>query len=193
MKKMGLTLMMLATALLLASGIAYAKSFVGTNKDDTIKGTSQNDTISGGGKNDTINGKGGKDRVYGDSGADTVSGGAGNDDVFGGKGADTLNGNGGDDYINAADNRGGDVIDCGTGIDSLVYDAVDFENPDLRDVGTAGLPVQDADTFTNCEDNTTAVLINPDTGTDAEDIDIQSMSLPEVEEAIEDGTLIEVK
>lgn len=182
MRKLALLLGIMATAMMLASGIAVAKNFQGDGKDNRLVGTSNNDTIAGSGGDDNVSGKGGMDRVYGNSGADKVSGGAGPDDVFGGKGADKLFGNGGNDYINSADNRGGDAIDCGPGEDRAVIDATFIP---LRLAVATG-----ADTAVNCED-VTIVRINPDTGTDSGDV--ESLKRHEVDEAIEAGILEEVE
>lgn len=178
--------MAVAAALMLASGIAYAKSIEGDGKDNTLVGKSKNDTISGGGRNDTISGKGVQERLYGDSGSDTVSGVAGPDDVFGGKGADDLFGNGGDDYMNSADNRRGDVVDCGSGFDSAVIDAVNFE-PVGAEAGSFKA-VGGSDTTVNCEDVTT-VLTNPGTGSE----DLANLQSSEVDDAVEAGILEEIE
>jgi Ca2+-binding RTX toxin-like protein len=188
MRKVALLLSVVAAALLIASGVAFAKNIQGDGKDNRLVGTSKNDTIAGSGGDDNIFGKGGRDRLYGDSGADNVSGGTDPDDVFGGKGADDLFGNGGDDYMNSADNRGGDFVDCGPGFDSAVIDAVDFGPPPVfLEV------VEGNDTTVNCEDVTT-VLTNPGSGTDSgANAPLSTMTEEEVEQAIEDGTLIEVE
>ncbi len=188
MRKVALLLGIMAAAMMLASGIALAKNFQGDGKDNRLTGTSNNDTIAGSGGDDKISGKGGEDRVYGNSGADNVSGGADPDDVFGGKGADDLFGNGGDDYMNSADNRGGDVVDCGPGEDSAVIDAVEFEGPPTEFVPVA--VVGGSDTTVDCEDVTT-VITNPGTGTGSEDL--SKLQRNEVDEAVEAGLLEEAE
>lgn len=183
MRKVALLLAVMASAMMLASGIAIAENFQGDGKDNRLVGTSNNDTIAGSGGDDNVSGKGGQDRVYGDSGADNVSGGANPDDVFGGKGADDLFGNGGDDYMNSADNRGGDVVDCGPGTDSAVIDAVDFGEAFVAVVGNN-------DTTVNCEDVTT-VITNPGSGTGSEDL--SKLQRNEVDDAVEAGLLEEAE
>ncbi|WP_240432621.1 calcium-binding protein [Rubrobacter indicoceani] len=192
MRKIGLLLMAMAMALLLASGIAYAKSIVGNSKDNRLIGTNQNDTIAGGGGNDFINGKAANDRLYGDSGSDIVSGGVGNDDVFGGKGADKANGNGGNDYINVADNRLGDVVDCGPGEDTVVFDA-DFQGKGVS-LETADFGGNTDDVFDGDCENFFFVPLNPESGTDSEEnMDMSRVSQEQVGQAVENGTLIEVE
>ena len=132
-----LALLMVAVALLLASGVVLAKDFacdptterpcVGTKKGDNIIGTAGDDEINGRGGNDTIAGD-----SFISSGDDLIRGGGGNDDIsdpsigndvdtiFGGKGDDTINVREGADF---SDNP--DVIDCGPGIDTVFVDPGD--------------------------------------------------------------------
>ena len=74
--------------MLLASGVALARTFDGTAGPNTIVGTAGADDIRGRGGNDTLSGAGGNDRVRGDSGNDTVSGNSGADEVRGDIGND---------------------------------------------------------------------------------------------------------
>jgi Ca2+-binding RTX toxin-like protein len=89
-----------------------------------IVGTARSDYIAGGGFDDVILGMGGNDTLLGGAGDDRLDGGAGNDVITGGAGADTIFGGAGSDTIYAADGER-DVIDCGTGQDRAVVDAVD--------------------------------------------------------------------
>lgn len=190
MRTATLFLSVVAALMILASGMAIAKNFQGNGKDNVLVGTRTADTISGSGGDDTISGKAGRDRLYGDSGADTVSGGAGPDDVFGGKGADDLFGNGGDDYLNSADNRGGDVLDCGPGFDSAVIDAVDFPPVLLGGISSRSLVAAGSDITQNCEDVTT-VITNPGTGTDSGDLG--NLKRNEIDGAVKAGLLAKVR
>jgi Ca2+-binding RTX toxin-like protein len=106
--------------------------FVSGSKDDTITGTSGNEIIYGGAGNDKINAGGGVDLLYGGAGDDEIDAGAGNDFLFGGTGADTLKGGGGNDRFFADLDDEDDIIDGGTGTDTIVYR---FETPLLPNPG----------------------------------------------------------
>ncbi len=145
----------MGAALLLASGIALAATFVGTNGPDTIIGTDSADTIAGLGGDDFINGRGGDDGISGGDGEDTVSGGYGNDSVSGGPGNDQLagdaiggtpsgtgtfgndrvSGEDGDDDIGARDGRVV-YIACGPGTDTVFADDIDRIARDCENVTT---------------------------------------------------------
>src|SRR5215212_893612 len=131
-------LLAVAVALLMASGVALAKTFHcdggrcrGTNSADTIYGSAKRDAIYSLGGADLVRGDGGADSINGDGGRDRLSGGHGNDGVFGGddddlvagnKGFDTLNAGNGDDRIEAVDGMT-DQITCGNGShDIVVFD-----------------------------------------------------------------------
>lgn len=103
-----------ATALLIASGVALATLIEGDAGNNTLRGTDVADTLRGYGGDDTIYGMGGNDEVDGGDGADYLYGGdesgmvagsdrvygrAGDDAMFGGPGSDTLNGGIGNDVI----------------------------------------------------------------------------------------------
>jgi hypothetical protein len=91
------------------------KTINGTAKADRLSGTTGADTIHGRGGNDRISGGAGADKLYGDGGNDTINAGAGPDSVFGGSGNDTIQGRDGER----------DVIDCGSGRDTVVADKTD--------------------------------------------------------------------
>ncbi|WP_376097833.1 M10 family metallopeptidase C-terminal domain-containing protein [Roseomonas sp. CCTCC AB2023176] len=111
------------------------------NADDTLAGGAGNDTLIAGGGADVLDGGDDDDRLTGGAGADFLSGGVGNDILsdhtqqpafagaspaagsFAASDADTLNGGLGDDWIYAS--GGGDLIDGGTGTDSLVLSFAD--------------------------------------------------------------------
>jgi Ca2+-binding RTX toxin-like protein len=108
----------------------------GDNPDIMLGGAGRDDLRAGRG-NDTVDGGAGDDyRVVGGPGNDVVNGGDGDDNnVFGGPGSDTVNGGAGDDYVsggafgssgindpdpaNAQFLEGNDVVNGGTGIDTL--------------------------------------------------------------------------
>jgi hypothetical protein len=121
-RRVVLVLTLMIAALVLASGVALAVSKSGGNGDDLLKGTKDRDTLSGGGGDDRIYGKAAGDQLYGDSGADEVYGNRGNDQLFGGQGVDKVFGGPGDDWVNLLDEHGGDVADCGTGVDTVHQD-----------------------------------------------------------------------
>lgn len=87
---------------MLASGVALAANFVGTDRKDTIDATDTADIIIGKWGDDTINAKGGNDYIYGDynydnrnfdnprSNHDTIDAGAGADYIDGGNQADDI-------------------------------------------------------------------------------------------------------
>jgi hypothetical protein len=93
-------------------------------KGRRIVGTAGGDYLPGSGGDDVILGRGGNDTLRGGAGNDRLDGGPGNDVIDGGPGADTILGGPGSDTILAADGTK-DVIDCGTGNDKAVVDAID--------------------------------------------------------------------
>ena len=121
MRRVILLLALMALALVVASGVAWAVTKVGTDGPDTLRGTNGDDKLLGiGGNdrlfslagNDTLLGGPGKDVVFGGrivgrccddndfSGGDkNLSGGPGNDDVEGGRGSDNIVGGRGNDLL----------------------------------------------------------------------------------------------
>jgi Ca2+-binding RTX toxin-like protein len=97
MRRVALLLSVVAAALILASGVALAKNFAGTNGDDRFIGTNKADKAFGAGGNDFLSGKGGRDELYAGTGRDTLRGGEGND------------------YLNAANNGDSTDYNCGPG------------------------------------------------------------------------------
>jgi Ca2+-binding RTX toxin-like protein len=67
---------------------------------------------------------GGNDTLNGGAGNDRLAGGAGNDSLLPGAGADTIFGGPGTDVIRARDGVK-DVIDCGSGRDTVYVDRHD--------------------------------------------------------------------
>ena len=147
----------LAVTLIVSGGPVLARTIPCAANSDCV-GTKNADTIKGPGNN-ILNGKGGADKLYSGGGSD-VLGGSGNDTLtavgaiesdgnFGGY--NSLRGGSGDDKIKApaglgynfitgddgndiinAENGAPDTIDCGSGKDTVSFDAA-------------------LDTITNCE------------------------------------------
>jgi Ca2+-binding RTX toxin-like protein len=109
---------------------------------DTLEGNNGNDVEDGGNGNDKLSGGAGRDRMSGGAGNDAANGGSGNDTLSGGSGNDNLNGSTGNDRINGGSGKnkytGGtgndtitaangrvEVVDCGTGRDSVRADRKD--------------------------------------------------------------------
>ena len=138
MRRVVLVLAAMASALLLASGVAWAVNEVGTNGPDTLRGTNRADNLLGRGGGDIIFGLGGRDNLLGERGKDIIfggsergrgrgdtnlAGGPGNDAVAGGNGSDNLLGGGGNDFLgdggfressedNLSGGGGNDVLDA---------------------------------------------------------------------------------
>ena len=148
MRKAIILLAVAAVATLaVATGLALAVETSGNAKNNVIYGTQGTDTLSGGGGDDRIYGRGARDRIHGDSGGDRLFGNPGPDEVYGDDGFDPkMFGDDGDDYINAADERGGDLVDCGRGDDDRAL--IDRFRPDFRIATAAAL---NEDEVRNCE------------------------------------------
>jgi Ca2+-binding RTX toxin-like protein len=130
MRRAALVLVTTTLALLLASGVAWAITKIGTDGPDTLQGTNQNDTLIGKGGQDDIFALGGRDTLLGGKGKDNVFGGTvrrprggekalvggeGNDLVLGGLDSDTLTGDSGNDWVDGA--FGSDIVWGGNGND----------------------------------------------------------------------------
>jgi Ca2+-binding RTX toxin-like protein len=101
-----LMLGVMAAVLVVASGVALAKDFVGTENGEKIVGTKSADRISA---------LGGDDVVLGYAGADKIRGGDDNDRQYGGRGNDTFYSKGGFR----------DVVKGGPGTDTCLVDPKD--------------------------------------------------------------------
>jgi Ca2+-binding RTX toxin-like protein len=101
-----LLLALMATALVVASGVALAKNITGTEKGQRIVGTKFADHI---------NALGGDDVVLGYAGADKIRGGDDNDQQYGGRGNDVIYSEGGFR----------DLVNCGMGTDTAYVDSKD--------------------------------------------------------------------
>ena len=157
MRRIGFILVMMAVALVVGSGVAFAAVKFGTDGQDFLMGTKDDDVIHGKGGIDFIDGRGGDDVLYGGDGGDevvsfpgddTLFGGRGDDFVMEGKGNNTLFGGGGNDFFQATyinpDIPGSedttpkkrDLVFCGSGRDVVVVDpgGIDFVASDCEKV-----------------------------------------------------------
>src|SRR3712207_2885025 len=99
MRRSALLLVIMALALLVASGVALAKTIncngglcFGTKKPDSIFGTNRHDTVFARAGGDFVSGAGGADDLNGEYGNDKVLGGRGDDWVKGGRHDDMVKG-----------------------------------------------------------------------------------------------------
>jgi Ca2+-binding RTX toxin-like protein len=101
------------TALLMVSGVALAKGWIGTPKNERHTGNERGDVFSA---------RGGNDEIYGQPGGNSISGSDVADNLYGG---DELSGGNNNDTINAL-GGGRDLINCGLGNDDqVIADEVD--------------------------------------------------------------------
>ncbi|PLS87220.1 MAG: hypothetical protein CYG60_03070 [Actinobacteria bacterium] len=102
-----------ASAVLIAGGVALAATLQGTGGDDVLVGTTSGDVMIPYGGNDTVYGGEGNDDVRHSFGDDAIKGGPGNDTLRGGRGSDAIYGGPGKDLIDCAylETRASDVAD----------------------------------------------------------------------------------
>jgi Ca2+-binding RTX toxin-like protein len=105
-RRTALLLAVMAAALVVASGMALAKTFIGTENDEKLVGTKLADHI---------NGLGGDDVLLGYAGPDKIRGGDDNDQQYGGRGNDIIYSEGGFR----------DLVNCGRGTDTAYVDPKD--------------------------------------------------------------------
>ena len=105
-------------------GSKFADFLEGTAVHELFRGLRGRDTIDGGGGHDLAYGGKGRDTLKLGNGADTGYGGPGNDTLIGGNGRDTLYGGSGHDTLRVRDGKP-DVVDCGSGDDVVIADAID--------------------------------------------------------------------
>lgn len=126
MKRVVLMITVMAAAVALASGVALAETFRGTDGHDEYYGTTDADKVHGKGGDDLLLGDRGDDAIRGGSGGDvigayhgddTVYGGSGKDKVNGGDGADEVYAGSGDDIVEQGRDGEKDRINCGPGFD----------------------------------------------------------------------------
>jgi Ca2+-binding RTX toxin-like protein len=97
---------------------ACSNPILGAAKGDTLLGTEGGDLIKGLLGNDVLKGLGGDDCIRGGPGRDKAKGGAGNDQLNGGQKPDKIGGGSGDDLLKVRAGRT-DVVNCGSGKDSV--------------------------------------------------------------------------
>lgn len=102
-----------------------------SGEKDNVK--SDIEVVVGGTANDSITGSSANDELHGGQGIDTINGGGGDDLLVGGSSADILNGEAGNDTFDEGlddaaiggatelKGGGGDVINGGTGVDTVTY------------------------------------------------------------------------
>jgi len=153
MRRAILLLTVMAAALVLGSGVAWAVNKIGTDGPDTLRGTNGADNLVGLGGNDKLFALAGKDNLLGGEGKDillggtprhpsggdkSLAGGSGNDIVAGGKGSDNLLGEAGNDFLADGEFRNPvkDNISGGPGND--VLDVIDVNVPAAKDIVSCG-------------------------------------------------------
>ena len=149
MRRILLLVAAIAMAVVVASGVAWAATIVGTNGDDTRTGTENRDFMYGLNGDDTLVGRGGDDVIEGGGQRDILRGGDGNDEVSGGPAHDEIYlgastafghneayGGSGRDDIGAA-NGAFDEVYAGSGSDFI---AADDGTADVVDCGTYESP-----------------------------------------------------
>jgi hemolysin type calcium-binding protein len=150
MRRVILLLTVMATTLVVASGLALAVTKIGTNGPDTLRGTNGDDNLIGKGGNDRLFALNGRDTLVGGPGKDWVDthptgarsgdknleGGTGNDIVFGGRGSDNVLGEDGNDLLVDGPSRefSLDKLSGADGNDVLLVDNV----PAAKDLATCG-------------------------------------------------------
>jgi Ca2+-binding RTX toxin-like protein len=148
------TIVLLATValtVLVASGVGWAVTKIGTDRSDTLRGTNRADTLIGKGGNDVLIALDGRDNLLGGKGKDilfggskrrpgsgdkNLVGGSGNDAVLGGRGSDNILGENGNDLVSDGPDRefSTDKLSAGDGNDVVGI----FNDPAFRDVVTCG-------------------------------------------------------
>jgi hypothetical protein len=131
MRRIILLLMVMAMTLVVASGVAWAVTKIGTDGPDRLVGTNGADNLLGMGGNDDLFSKAGKDHLLGGQGRDfffggtpnfsmrggekNMLGGAGNDWIEGGKGSDKISGGPSKDFLLDGDDGSDRAQDTYTG------------------------------------------------------------------------------
>lgn len=118
----------------------YSDTIIGDNNSNEILLLSGNDRGEGGDGDDLISGGRGNDQLFGDAGNDTLLGGFGSDEIIGGTGQDSITGGLGRDFLSGgagADTYywslgdGADVIEDGSGdetLDTLIIAEINQED-----------------------------------------------------------------
>jgi hypothetical protein len=106
------------------NGAAGADCLNGGPGNDKLSSGTGNDTVSGGPGNDILNGGTGNDKLSGGPANDVLNGASGNDKVATGGGRNKVNAGPGNDNVNSANGKR-DVVDCGSGRDTVRADKQD--------------------------------------------------------------------
>jgi Ca2+-binding RTX toxin-like protein len=135
MRRTTLLLSVMVATLLVASGVAWAATIVGTNGNDTRNGTANRDYMYGLNGNDQLSGRAGDDQIEGGGANDTLNGDGGNDVVDGGGGNDTLNPGGAEAFgiQQAYGGTGQDTITINVGEFSEAYGSYGNDTINSRD------------------------------------------------------------
>jgi Ca2+-binding RTX toxin-like protein len=107
------------------SGLGGNDELYGESQDDTLSGGTGDDFIHGGSGDDTLRGDDGNDTLDGSTNDDFLYGGGEDDYLTGGQGRDHLFGGGENDIIVWANGDGNDVVDGGSGSDTLSLETAD--------------------------------------------------------------------
>jgi Ca2+-binding RTX toxin-like protein len=151
MRRVVLVLAAMALALLLASGVAWAVTKIGTNGPDTLRGTNKADNLFGRGGNDILLSLAGRDNLLGGAGKDIIlggnerraqggdknlAGGSGNDAVLGGLDSDNILGEEGNDLLADGPPRefATDKLSAGGGNDVVAV----VNRPAFKDIVSCG-------------------------------------------------------
>jgi Ca2+-binding RTX toxin-like protein len=155
MRRTMLLLSAMVLTLLVASGVAWAVTKIGTDGPDHLRGTNGDDNLLGRGGNDILNALAGEDNLLGGRGKDVVVGGKsccdesdfsggnknllggrGNDAVVGGRGADNIVGGAGNDLVSDGPNleSSTDKLSAGGGNDVVGV----FNDPAFKDIVACG-------------------------------------------------------
>ena len=173
------------TAMLVASGVAWALSItcpnrdgnlcIGTDRQDTMTGRdSRADDMRGKGAADVMRGRGGSDEMLGGTGRDTASGQDGPDTLSGGPGADTLGGGKGNDYLAGGD--GPDALNGGSGDDTYNFGNDDWGDDTITDTSNAridpntGTPIGNFAQFGFPNPLTTGLTVNLNSSTGSPEV-----------------------
>jgi len=169
-KRTLVALAVMASALLLASGVALAAtidcpnrpdgSCIGTDGSDNMRGTPRADEMRGHFGHDTLRGFRGDDDLFGGIGDDTLFAGKRADKLSGGPGVDKLYGRAGNDRLGGGQDGDPDEFYCGPGTDHAIIEVGDLVATQAGDL----VPVltdtseNDLEAVTTCERITINIL-----------------------------------
>ena len=135
------------TATCPGTGIIGLTATGGDGSDSLTNGTATPSTLSGGDGNDSLEGGSGSDTLRGNQGIDTLSAGAG------------------DDFVDVRGDRG-DIVNCGTGDDTVRADGADLVASDCETVDRGADPPPPPQEPTSAPSPTAGALLGPvETGT----------------------------